>query len=213
MEAEASSALTAHLCPTPCDRTKAIKNMETHLLAVLDDPAWMAMKAVDPETGEVASYAVWKRVVSSESCEARARNWELAGMNFQLMSPSPSTRNERKEGKSIMEFITAERVKFMDDWARDMSYVELIGLATSVRFQRRGYATALLEWGHQRADEERRVSFLMGTPVGRYLYASKGWKEVGEIKVDLNEGGERGDTGWGVYKFYHMIRLPRVAAS
>jgi len=217
-EATASSPLQSYFYPSPSDRASAIKSLENMLVATLSNPAFTLMKAVDPETGEVAAYAVWERVIRSGSSQGREeqglqeRKWG-GGMKLHLMSLTSG--NELGEKKSIGAFVGAETAKFMDSWAKDMNYIELQGLATSPRFQRRGYATALLKWGHERADAEGQVSFLLGSPVGRYLYASLGWKEVGQVVVDMMEwmeGAERGDLGWGVWKLYHMIRLPRAAA-
>jgi len=187
-------------------------------VAKLSDPAFMLMKIVDPETGEVASYAAWERVIASgssqgkEEQELQEHKW-VGGMMLQFMSlPSGSELGEKE---NIALFIRSEMAKFMDSWAKDMNYILLQSIATAPRFQRRGHATALLKWGHEKADEKGQVSFLTASPVGRYLYDNQGWKEVGQIVLDIRkwiEGAERGDLGWGVWKYYNMIRLPRAPA-
>ncbi|KAL3418140.1 GNAT family [Phlyctema vagabunda] len=208
-EASATSPLQSYLYPTSSDRASAIQGLEDILLVALSDPAYTVLKAVDPETGEAASYAVWQHFTHSESHSPRGGE---TGLDLDSLMLGNYGRGGEK---NVREFVRAEKAHFMNSWAAEMNFVELQAIATSTRFQRRGYASALLNWGHQKADELGQVSFLLGSPVGRYLYASKGWKEVAHIVVDMKdwvEGGQRGDLGWGVWKLYHMIRLPKVAA-
>jgi GNAT superfamily N-acetyltransferase len=214
--ATSSGPLQAYFNPSPADKEKAIKSLERVIQETLCNPAFMPMKAVDPRTGEIASYAVWERVSCSSSVQSRegpgaeGNRWR-GGTSFHLLTLMPEKQEE--EGRSIGAYVGAEKAKFMESWAKDMNYIELQGLATAPRFQRRGYATALLKLGHDRIDADGQVSFLLGSPVGRYLYASMGWKEIGEIIVDMKdwmEGAERGDLGWGIWKVYHMIRLPKA---
>lgn len=214
-EATAASPMQSYFYPSPSDRTRAIKALEEVLLTTLSNPAFTLMKAVDPETKQVASYAVWEDIASSKS-SVRVEGEGMGGLGGMLnlhTMPLTTRTEESGQGNSIGDFIASERAKFKESWANDVTYIELQALATSPRFQRRGYASALLAWGHKRADAESKVSFLLGSPIGRYLYASLGWKEVGQIVIDMTEwmeGAGRGDLGWGVWKLYHMIMLPRA---
>jgi ribosomal protein S18 acetylase RimI-like enzyme len=218
-EAVAPSPLQAYFNPTPSDRAHAVKSLECMFLESLSDPTLTLMKAVDPETEEVASYAIWEHVLcfgSGQAKEAEGRieqKWKAAGLKLHLMSLSSGY--EDKEKRDLKAFIGAETTRFMDSWAKDMNYIELQALGTAPRFQRRGYASALVKWGYERADAESRVSFLLGSPNARSLYVSLGWKEVGQIVADMREWAENaegGDLGWGIWKAYHMIRLPRAVS-
>lgn len=204
---------------SPNDSAKAMQDLEAMLLAALEDPdRFTVMKAVDPDTGELASYATWERVRRRQAAiEPKTTKAEQ-----QEQAQSPPAAEEEENSRAIDDdprrrfgtHVAAETARFRDAWASGMDYVEMKGLATAPRFQRRGYATALLEWGHGRElDAERRVGFLVGSPVARPLYERCGWREVAQIVVDLCEfvpGAEAGDRGWGTWKLYHMIRLPRA---
>lgn len=225
-EATAWSPMGAFFHPSPADRAKAVHDLEAGLLASLDDPAhFMVMKAVDPETGELASYAIWERISHRDrrtAPDAAREEGEVEKLSGALSPPGPKKDEEKKAGeaenpddphRSLGAYISAETTRFRDAWAVGMDYIELRGLATAPQFQRRGYATALMEWGHRWTDGEGRVGFLVGSPMARPLYASLGWHEVGQIIVDMREwvpGARAGDRGWGTWKLYHMIRLPRA---
>lgn len=225
-EATAWSPMGAFFHPSPADRAKAVQDLEAGLLASLEDPArFTMMKAVDTETGELASYATWEHIshrgrrIAPDAARKEGDVEELPG----VLSPPATKKDEEKKAEEGEEpsdprrrlgaHVGAETARFRDAWAAGLDYVELRGLATAPRFQRRGYATALLEWGHRRADAEGRVGFLLGSPAARLLYAGLGWHEVGQIVVDMREWAPEaraGDRGWGTWKLYHMIRLPRA---
>jgi GNAT superfamily N-acetyltransferase len=214
VEAEATAPLSGIFYPSPGDRKRAEKNVENRILMLLHDPTWMLLKVLDQETGEAASFAGWQRVAPRQGGEEEHQNervW-VAGMNRDLVANLQSSAEERKD---LTKYLLEEQAQFMSSWAKDMNYIELQILATAPRFQRRGYASALLNWGHNKADAERQVCFLLGSPAGRPLYAALGWKEVGQIVADMREwvpGGDRGDLGLGTWRLYHMIRLPKAVS-
>jgi len=71
-----------------------------------------------------------------------------------------------------------------------------------------------MNYGHSRADQDKVPAVLIATPVGHPLYLSLGWNEIPTgLKVDLRKFvpyADKGDQGWGVYRFYYMLRLPHV---
>ncbi|KAJ4401373.1 hypothetical protein N0V82_010872 [Gnomoniopsis sp. IMI 355080] len=226
-EATSWSPMGSFFNQSPDDGAKAVQNLEATLMAALEDPdRFTVMKAVDPDTGELASYATWERNSHDRGrkdvdIEAKIIKAEHEGKKHESNNDqNPAEAAEKEESANVDPrrrfgtHVAAETARFRDAWAAGMDYVEMRGMATAPRFQRRGYATALLDWGHRRElDAERRVGFLVGSPVARPLYASHGWHEVGQIVVDMCEfvpGAKAGDRGWGMWKLYHMIRLPRA---
>jgi hypothetical protein len=56
-------------------------------------------------------------------------------------------------------------------------------MVTDVNFRRRGAATALLKWGMEQADEEGLVCKVEASPLGRLLYKSQGFVDLGPFVV------------------------------
>ena len=56
-------------------------------------------------------------------------------------------------------------------------------MVTHVNSRRRGAATALLKWGIEQADDEGLLCKVEASPLGRLMYKSQGFKDLGPFVV------------------------------
>ena len=191
----------------------------TRMLTAYMDGGATILKAMDGEDhGKVTAVAIWVKRGFSLS-DLGLNNLEGPG-HWSTSLPRlcggliVDSCTEEKNPPPISKFISDQIQKFVDDWETGVKHIELELLMTDPAFQRRGIGTALLRWGHELADREAVPCFLCASPFGYPLYKSLGWKHVAKpIVVDLKEFvqfAENGDMGWGVYKMYFMLRLPRT---
>ena len=84
-------------------------------------------------------------------------------------------------------------------------YILLHVLAVAPGWQGKGVGRRLLEWGLEIADREGWECWVDASREGVGLYRKVGWREVGEVRVDLGEwGGEEGVVERAVL----MVRKP-----
>lgn len=169
-------------------------------------PSIMMMKAVDAETKEITALALWQLIGYDQKDLQQARPLVHAGS---LLS--------NHQNRAFNKYIDQNFRKFLDAWATPTKHFYLALLMTDPKFQRRGIGTAMLAWGHQRADQDGVPAFLIASPVGHPLYQSQGWKDVSvPFEIELKDWviyAKGGDMGWGTYRFYYMLRLPLTAAQ
>lgn len=72
-------------------------------------------------------------------------------------------------------------------------HYELLNLATSPHYQRKGIASRLLGYGLEKADKEGVKVFLTASPMGKLLYRKLGFEELGSLSIDLREFGGEGE--------------------
>ena len=80
-------------------------------------------------------------------------------------------------------------------------------LGTHPNHERRGAAGMLIRWAFERADAEGLPCYVDSSRTGHALYERCGFRDVGEMSVDLDkyEGGK----GLGVQKWKAMVRDSR----
>lgn len=76
-------------------------------------------------------------------------------------------------------------------------------LATLPEYQRRGFGSAILKWGIEKADASQLRIFLEGTPEGVPIYLKYGWKILEEVVMDYTPFGSVGQE-----TFFLMMRDP-----
>ena len=76
-------------------------------------------------------------------------------------------------------------------------------LATLPGHQGRGFGSAILKWGMQKADASQSRIFLEATPKGVPVYLKYGWKILEEVTIDFTPFGNTGSE-----TFYLMMRDP-----
>ncbi|KAH7417415.1 acyl-CoA N-acyltransferase [Cadophora sp. MPI-SDFR-AT-0126] len=201
-----------------------------------DGPELRLMKAVDRECGEITALAFWwlRGWGLEKEKNGLGITPGLYGQNLNgigngnerakpfLFPPLLESNNSQVSpsadgpGSPLQKHISKSFKAFEDAWVTRTKYLHLSLLMTDPKYQRRGIGTALLEWGHEFADREGVPCFLIASPVGHPLYAHVGWKEIGVMEVDLKDWAEyakSGDMGWGIYRYYYMLRLPKDAKS
>jgi hypothetical protein len=82
---------------------------------------------------------------------------------------------------------------------------DLRRIAVHPNYQRRGVAGQLLQWGLDRADSEKLVSYLNGRPQARQLYENSGFRAVNIIPMPV--------PGLEVADMIAMVRQPQVAPT
>ncbi|EPE24707.1 Acyl-CoA N-acyltransferases (Nat) [Glarea lozoyensis ATCC 20868] len=190
--------------PSEADKRNAVAILIKDLEKGLANPGIRVVKAVDVESGEIAAVAVWKfRGHRFDEIEE--------GLDVLSLLSGVGTRAEDPR-KRMGDYLGMKFLEFFTAWSDSTKHLYLAFLMTAPRFQRRGYGTALLKWGHEIADKGGLPLFLVASPVGHPLYLHQGWKDVHEyINLDLKEwveGASGGDRGWGTYTFYPMMKLP-----
>lgn len=76
-------------------------------------------------------------------------------------------------------------------------------LATLPEYQGRGFGSAILKWGTNKADASQSRIFLEGTPEGVPVYLKHGWKILEEVVMDYTLFGSVGQES-----FFLMMRDP-----
>jgi GNAT superfamily N-acetyltransferase len=211
MAADASNVLTFIRYRTSEERAALAKEMIRVLDENFDAPQLLFVKAMDLEAGVISGMGIWQRKGYSGDGLGGEDNFGMhAGQLF------GKRVDVRGDGDVLNEHISNHVKKFMLEWTRETKHLYLAFLFVDPEFQSRGVGTALLRWGHKRADSDGVPSFLVATPVGHGFYEYLGWKNVAKpFDIDLREfvsGAGDGDRGWGIYTYYFMMRLPKTAA-
>lgn len=153
----------------------------------MDNPEVIIMKAVDVETNEIAACALW------QLCGYGTDTKDTPYIGAAGMILLENSKNERS---SLGDYIKDNINEYRTSWFQKTKYLYVAALFTDPRFQRRGYATALMNYGHSRADQDKVPAVLIATPVGHPLYLSLGWKEIPTgLKVDLRKFVPYADKG------------------
>lgn len=197
------------------------EELESRMISALssnfDDPHVSMMKAVDADTGEITAMAVWSTrgyVLTEKGGDGSVRQGNARSFLFPKSLPATAAVGESSQDDldAIGKYIQEKFNEFVDSWIMPTKCFVLELLMTDPRFQRRGIGTALLAWGHKRADRDQVNLFLVATPIGHGLYRAVGWKEVSvPVRIDLQDwlaAAKSGDMGWGTYQYYFMMRLP-----
>jgi len=181
-----------------------------------DNPQLLLMKAVDPDSGDITAMAAWQLQGYTPE-ELKSSRSDAASKVFPPLRLHAGVFHGRIEGKPLPglgQYVNDQLISFLNDWTTDLKHLYLALLMTDPQYQRRGIGTAMLKWGHEKSDKDRVPAVLIASPVGHPLYLSMGWKEVSTpIQIELKDWvpyAKYGDQGWGMYKFYCHLRLPKT---
>jgi len=72
-------------------------------------------------------------------------------------------------------------------------YYELLNLATSPQYQRKGIGSQLLRYGLEKADRDGVKVYVTASPMGEKVYKRLGFEEVGRLSIDLRGFGGEGE--------------------
>ncbi|KAE8450450.1 hypothetical protein EG329_006525 [Mollisiaceae sp. DMI_Dod_QoI] len=167
-----------------------IKGIEADVRACMESGGEVeALKAVDEESGEIAGYAVWGWTARANSFVMHAK--------ANLVRPLGSNTELRKKYTSLL-------YKMETEHHPKEPFYELLDLATSPKFQRRGIGSQLVNYGLSRADRNAVNVYLSAAPMGVPVYRKLGFEGVGRLEIDLEEFG-----GKGVHAHVAMIKVSR----
>jgi GNAT superfamily N-acetyltransferase len=212
MAADASNLLSFVRYRTSEERAAFAKKIIRAFDEIFDAPQLLFTKAMDAEAGVITGVGIWQK--NGYSGDGLGEEDHLGMHAGQLWGKRVDGKGE---GDVLFEYISNQMKKFMFEWTRETKHLYLAFLFVDPEFQSRGIGSALLRWGHERADADGVPSFLVATPVGHGFYEYLGWKNVAKpLEIDLRKfvsGAGGGDRGWGMYTYYFMMRLPKTAVG
>lgn len=106
--------------------------------------------------------------------------------------------------KAVEEAESKARYKYFTSQYSDLWYMQL--LVTHRSFRRQGAGSAIVEWGAARADAEGVHCGTESSPMGRPIYESFGFSEIGRMVIQV--AGHR--TG---LDFPVMLREPKADSN
>jgi len=181
---------------------KLAKNLIKELDENFDNPRLLITKALDADTKELTAFGIWQLagydpkelgVDQSTLQLSRPSNFK-AGLLLSTDLDEPLS--------PIGQYINSAVKDFLDTWLKGTKFIYLALLMTDPKFQQRGIGSALLKWGHERANHDKVNSALIASPVGHPLYQSLGWKDISTpLEVDFQKWvqyAQNGDMGWYV---------------
>ncbi|KAI9761420.1 MAG: hypothetical protein M4579_001070 [Chaenotheca gracillima] len=180
--------------PNPCYRLLyplevdiAAAKLERHRQSFFASQDSPMAKLYDAQTGEIASYCHWTKKEGDFEVEKRTPKSLTAwpeGVNKALMD-------------QFFEAIYAKTEELMSGRPHFLLSI----LVTNPKYQKRGAASRLLDWGVAQADAAGIPAYLEATPGAVGLYKSRGFEETGRVDFDLGDFGGHGD--------YSMIAMLR----
>jgi hypothetical protein len=200
------------------DPTKFYRSLVASLEQLLEEAecqCWI-VKAVTDE-GELMGWGAWcLRPADLRSKECDPKPFQ----SWMMVKPEEEKSVGGGDGKGglaifpsvagLPQYVHDCTRTVLDDWMLGRRHLLLNALFTKPEYRRRGVGTAILKWGNEKADRRGLPCFLQSTPEGHGLYRREGWKNVGQLDVDLRDwvrGGGEG-MGWGTYRIGWLVRLP-----
>ncbi|KAJ5437696.1 Acyl-CoA N-acyltransferase [Penicillium cf. griseofulvum] len=161
----------------------------------LADPNMHVLKIHDPVTGELATYSRWHFPASfGPSLVTISEEAASAAKDPILHAPQPMNRDLFNAFRTLLGE-ARKRHTTENDIILDL-------LATLPEYQGRGFGSAILKWGMEKADASQSRIFLEGTPEGVPLYLKHGWKLVEEVVLDYTFDNDERKS------FFLMMRDP-----
>ena len=121
-----------------------------------------------------------------------------------------------KQPFDLGSIIVNDSARMQIERMSDKRYIYLNSLVTDPSHQGQSIGSALVHWATSKADADRVPYWLQSSPVAHGVYANAGFKDAGRLDIDLSKfapGGKKGQRGWKVYEFRHMLRLPQTTSG
>ncbi|OQE13764.1 hypothetical protein PENFLA_c043G02684 [Penicillium flavigenum] len=162
----------------------------------LANPNMHVLKIHDPVSGELATYSRWQFPASFGPSLVPLS--EKAA--FLAKDPIPHAPQQMNKGvfNAFKKLLEESRKRYTTE-----NDIILDLLATLPEYQGRGFGSAVLKWGMEKADASQSRIFLEGTPEGVPVYLKHGWKILEEVVMDYTQFG-----GVGQESFFMMMRDP-----
>ncbi|KAE8372479.1 acyl-CoA N-acyltransferase [Aspergillus bertholletiae] len=172
------------------------------------DPTCYFLKAVDDDSGEIAAFAKWHVYHGEEGL----KEWRAAVRTDEAMQ-IPMGANE--EGFRFCKGkLLEKRRAFFGDEGRDHCLLAL--LATDPRYERRGAASLLTQWGCDFADRLGVECYVESSKKGYPVYKRKGFEDVSSrvdesvIHFDASRFTGRGGNDGDWVHLVRMMRKPKI---
>lgn len=175
----------------------------------IGEPEYCYYKAVDRQTGVIASFAAWKRP-TDDQIRARSKQYKAS---IEEMGNEPEKKIVPTNIAKYQQQ-TIERV--INEWTHNHRHIYFMFLITDPLFQRRGMGSAMVKLASEDADRSSLPILLRASPYGWPIYAQNGYRVIEYIDIDLRDHFPRGrdnDQGLGNYRFRYMMRLPQIPAT
>ncbi|KAF3015417.1 hypothetical protein E8E15_002082 [Penicillium rubens] len=162
----------------------------------LANPNMHVLKIHDPVSGELATYSRWQFPASfGPSLVPLSEKAVFLAKDSIPHAPQQMNKGVFNGFKKLLEE-SRKRYTTENDIVLDL-------LATLPEYQGRGFGSAVLKWGMEKADASQSRIFLEGTPEGVPIYLKHGWKILEEVVMDYTQFG-----GVGQESFFLMMRDP-----
>ncbi|KAJ5701869.1 hypothetical protein N7488_009417, partial [Penicillium malachiteum] len=191
---------------------KALANPDLHVIAIDDRDPSSSTENPEHTIGsdslkvEVVAYARWliPEILGNDPhiVHLSPHGHELAAAAETPSQHAPRLMNEELYNAS-RELYGQARKKYLDE--RD---IVLDFLATLPSHRGKGFGSALLEWGIEKADALQARIYLEATPEGVALYKRYGWKPIEDFKLEMKLYGVAGEEVFTV-----MVREPQSIAG
>ncbi|KAH8690707.1 acyl-CoA N-acyltransferase [Talaromyces proteolyticus] len=190
------------------------KKNENNESQITPPKRWVALKAIDDETGEIVGESRW--VIHYEN-EALTKTVEERVEELHT-PPLPQTRVEvNRAWVRMVAEAKRQALKFQEAGSSRIDIREsdpnkitalhkrvyLQALLVHPEHQRKGIGRKLLQWGLDEADKLGLITSLESTPEGRRLYEKAGFEVVKELSLDLTPYGQTGKLPLAI-----MVRQP-----
>ncbi|CAG8897191.1 unnamed protein product [Penicillium egyptiacum] len=180
----------------------------------LANPNMHVLKIHDPVSGELATYSRWQFPASfGPSLVTLSEKAAFFAKDTIPHAPRPMNEGVFNAFKKLLEdsrkrYTTENDISKWPPNPRQGLFCSNISLvldllATLPEYQGRGFGSAILKWGMEKADASQSRIFLEGTPEGVPVYLKHGWKILEEVVMDYTRFG-----GVGQESFFLMMRDP-----
>lgn len=180
----------AHPAPTP---TQLDVSVQRHIESIRTDPEHnIYIQITDPTNGKVMGGAKWQLWPHDPH---RPQTHPITFID----DSTEQGRIEKEYAQRVMDDFQGSRAKNMG-----MPHGLLDICFTAPEYERRGVASALVNWGLKKCDEEGWVAFTEASVRGAPVYERLGFEKKEAVKLRYDEMGEyaknMGDIAWILMK-------------
>ncbi|KAJ5519747.1 hypothetical protein N7463_000200 [Penicillium fimorum] len=192
------------------------QSMKASIPQQIASPNTVLLKLLDEKSGEISGWISWGFRGFSHTEVSEMHPDIATASKPHTLQPRKPDEAEKKDNTPPEEIEKGTDLKrwmdqLMPDGARCM-YV--ISLSVAPKWQSRGFGSALLEWGIEKADKANVFIWVHSSEGAWQMYQKSGFEVIGTLDVDLDQYApepfnDGGNGLWGHYVFRYMKRLPR----
>lgn len=196
-------------------QAKAVMDM---LQTQINDPSYYIWLAKMQPSGDIVgwlgcNFLNHKGPKPQESDESEAKDQDQAA--FQNKATAETKTGEPDPATDLASFIHGSCSRMRNKWVSGKCFY-INTLVTEPIHERKGVASALVQWVTARADRDKAFAFVQSSPAAYQLYARLGFNDMDHFDIDLSEfapGGKAVEQGCAVYRFRYMLRAPARGPS